>query len=246
MQATWGDRVGLGVLEQIVIGPHHARGLTGLTDGFAGWASPRARRAGRDRRTPRRGGHRSARPRPSAWPSSMLGRRRRPGRRRRARAGTARGRRSERIGDVADAADVDGVGGDRRVGTGTAIHCVPAHGSSSRSGKIQRLAASATASIVARPTARWSAQFHARRPRRPSARRGTGRRRRRAAGGGSPRRCRGAGRGPRRRARRGGRGTRSPTRRRSAPLARSSASRAARASSGASESMPASPDVTST
>ena len=36
MKATWGDRVGYGVLEQIVIGPHHARGLTGLTDGFAG------------------------------------------------------------------------------------------------------------------------------------------------------------------------------------------------------------------
>ncbi len=36
MRATWGDRVGLGVLEQIVIGPHHARGLTGLNDGFAG------------------------------------------------------------------------------------------------------------------------------------------------------------------------------------------------------------------
>ena len=36
MRATWGERVGLGVLEQIVIGPHHARGLTGLADGFAG------------------------------------------------------------------------------------------------------------------------------------------------------------------------------------------------------------------
>jgi hypothetical protein len=36
MRATWGDRVGLGVLEQIVIGPHHARRLTGVTDGFAG------------------------------------------------------------------------------------------------------------------------------------------------------------------------------------------------------------------
>jgi hypothetical protein len=36
MEATWGDRVGYGVLEQIVIGPHHARGLTGLNDGFAG------------------------------------------------------------------------------------------------------------------------------------------------------------------------------------------------------------------
>lgn len=36
MKATWGDRVGLGVLEQIVIGPHHARGLTGFNDGYAG------------------------------------------------------------------------------------------------------------------------------------------------------------------------------------------------------------------
>ena len=36
MRATWGDRVGLGVLEQIVIGPHHARGLTGLADGWTG------------------------------------------------------------------------------------------------------------------------------------------------------------------------------------------------------------------
>lgn len=36
MKATWGDRVGLGVLEQIVIGPHHGRGLTGFNDGAAG------------------------------------------------------------------------------------------------------------------------------------------------------------------------------------------------------------------
>jgi hypothetical protein len=36
MRATWGDRVGLGVLEQIVIGPHRARGLSGFSDGFAG------------------------------------------------------------------------------------------------------------------------------------------------------------------------------------------------------------------
>jgi hypothetical protein len=36
MRATWGDRTGLGVLEQIVIGPHHARGLTGLNDGAPG------------------------------------------------------------------------------------------------------------------------------------------------------------------------------------------------------------------
>ena len=49
----------------------------------------------------------------------------------------------------------------RDASSGTAIHCTPAHGSSSSSGKIQRLAASATASIVARPTARWSALFHA-------------------------------------------------------------------------------------
>jgi hypothetical protein len=34
MKASWGERVGLGVLEQIVIGPHEARGLTGLNDGF--------------------------------------------------------------------------------------------------------------------------------------------------------------------------------------------------------------------
>jgi hypothetical protein len=36
MRCQWGGRTGLGVLEQIVIGPHHARGLTGLTDGAAG------------------------------------------------------------------------------------------------------------------------------------------------------------------------------------------------------------------
>ena len=36
MRATWGDRVGLGVLEQIVIGPHRGRGLTGLNDGYRG------------------------------------------------------------------------------------------------------------------------------------------------------------------------------------------------------------------
>jgi hypothetical protein len=36
MKATWGDRVGLGVLEQIVIGPHRTRGLTGLNDGAPG------------------------------------------------------------------------------------------------------------------------------------------------------------------------------------------------------------------
>lgn len=33
MRATWGDRVGLGVLEQIVVGPHRRRGLTGLNAG---------------------------------------------------------------------------------------------------------------------------------------------------------------------------------------------------------------------
>ena len=36
MKATWGDRVGFGVLEQIVIGPHRTRGLTGLNDGARG------------------------------------------------------------------------------------------------------------------------------------------------------------------------------------------------------------------
>jgi hypothetical protein len=35
MRAEWGDQVGLGVLEQIVIGPHRARGLTGFSDGAA-------------------------------------------------------------------------------------------------------------------------------------------------------------------------------------------------------------------
>lgn len=34
MRATWGDQRGLGVLEQLVIGPHRRRGLTGITDGF--------------------------------------------------------------------------------------------------------------------------------------------------------------------------------------------------------------------
>ncbi len=33
MRATWADRVGLGVLEQLVIGPHRVRGLRGLADG---------------------------------------------------------------------------------------------------------------------------------------------------------------------------------------------------------------------
>jgi hypothetical protein len=33
MRATWAGRVGFGVLEQLVIGPHRARGLTGLANG---------------------------------------------------------------------------------------------------------------------------------------------------------------------------------------------------------------------
>jgi hypothetical protein len=33
MRASWADRVGLGVLEQLVIGPHRARRLRGLADG---------------------------------------------------------------------------------------------------------------------------------------------------------------------------------------------------------------------
>jgi len=36
MKATWGDRVGYGVLEQFMIGPHGPRGLTGLNDGAPG------------------------------------------------------------------------------------------------------------------------------------------------------------------------------------------------------------------
>jgi hypothetical protein len=36
MRATWGDRTGLGVLEQIVLGPHHTRGLRGFNDGYGG------------------------------------------------------------------------------------------------------------------------------------------------------------------------------------------------------------------
>lgn len=36
MRATWGDRRGIGVLEQLVIGPHAPSGLTGLTDGAPG------------------------------------------------------------------------------------------------------------------------------------------------------------------------------------------------------------------
>ncbi len=34
--ARWGDRVGTGVLEQLVFGPHEPTGLTGLVDGHAG------------------------------------------------------------------------------------------------------------------------------------------------------------------------------------------------------------------
>lgn len=36
MRARWGERSGLGVLEQLVFGPHRPSGLTGLLDGFAG------------------------------------------------------------------------------------------------------------------------------------------------------------------------------------------------------------------
>jgi hypothetical protein len=35
MRARWGDKVGLGVLEQLAFGEHHPSGLTGLLDGFA-------------------------------------------------------------------------------------------------------------------------------------------------------------------------------------------------------------------
>jgi hypothetical protein len=34
MRATWGDREGLGVLEQLAFGEHHPRGLTGILDGY--------------------------------------------------------------------------------------------------------------------------------------------------------------------------------------------------------------------
>jgi hypothetical protein len=33
VRATWGDRTGIGVLEQLVVGPHTARGLLGFTEG---------------------------------------------------------------------------------------------------------------------------------------------------------------------------------------------------------------------
>jgi hypothetical protein len=36
MRARWGDKVGLGVLEQLAFGDHAPSGLTGLFDGFAG------------------------------------------------------------------------------------------------------------------------------------------------------------------------------------------------------------------
>ena len=36
MRARWGDRVGLGVLEQLAFGEHQPSGLTGLLDGYAG------------------------------------------------------------------------------------------------------------------------------------------------------------------------------------------------------------------
>jgi len=36
MRARWGDKVGLGVLEQLAFGEHHPSGLTGLLDGYSG------------------------------------------------------------------------------------------------------------------------------------------------------------------------------------------------------------------
>ena len=36
MRATWGDRTGMGVLEQLAVGPHAPSGLTGILDGFPG------------------------------------------------------------------------------------------------------------------------------------------------------------------------------------------------------------------
>ena len=35
MRARWGDREGLGVLEQLAFGEHHPSGLTGILDGYA-------------------------------------------------------------------------------------------------------------------------------------------------------------------------------------------------------------------
>ena len=34
MRARWGDKVGLGVLEQLAFGDHHPSGLTGILDGY--------------------------------------------------------------------------------------------------------------------------------------------------------------------------------------------------------------------
>ena len=106
MQATWGDRVGLGVLEQIVIGPHHARGLTGVNDGFrppgpdmtlerhaAAAAEARGHGLGLALEHARRVGHRIV----DAEPPQVL---------------LVGGERAHV--DVADAADVHGVGRDRR------------------------------------------------------------------------------------------------------------------------------------
>lgn len=40
MRARWGDRTGLGVLEQLAIGPHAPSGFTGLFDGARTPAKP--------------------------------------------------------------------------------------------------------------------------------------------------------------------------------------------------------------
>jgi hypothetical protein len=130
--------------------------------------------------------------------------------------------------------------------SGMAIHCTPAHGSSARSGKIQRLAASDTASIVDRPTARWSALFQPAPGSVPQcspkcwATTTSGRWRRMAAAmsrrRSNPSTTRPSG-WPRNSI------SDTPT---IAPLARSSASRTGRAADGGIESIPASPAVTST
>ena len=36
VRATMGDRQGIGVVEQIALGPHHPTGLTGFLDGYRG------------------------------------------------------------------------------------------------------------------------------------------------------------------------------------------------------------------
>ena len=36
MRARWGDKVGLGVLEQLAFGAHDPSGLTGILDGYKG------------------------------------------------------------------------------------------------------------------------------------------------------------------------------------------------------------------